>query len=145
MVTLYVYLALPKLFLVQAYLGGLGNTFKEFITAFNLQYSLVPTAINGIPQTAISIAVVRRKVKEHTSRIQIDSNIALFNKQQRRGPLLDYPVYKYCNKRHKGTYQIVDLTKALQLQIDRNAEALKKRKTTDDVVFGDKADVKSEH
>lgn len=114
MVTIHVYLGLLEPFLVQAYLRGLGNSFKEFITAFNLQHSLVPTAINGVTQAAVSLAVARRKVEEHTSRIQTDSNIALYNRQRRR-PTLDVLVYKHYNKRHKGTYWTVDPSKAPKL------------------------------
>lgn len=80
MTSTYTLLALLELYLVQAYLGGLGNTFKEFITAFNLQYSLIPTNINGTVQTAVSLAVVRRKVEEYASRIESDSNVALYNR-----------------------------------------------------------------
>lgn len=142
------HLALPEPFLVQAYLGGLGDPFKEFITTFNLQHSLIPTAINGITQTAVSLAVARRKVEEHASRIQADSNIALYNRQQRRGTLLDNPVCKHCNKRHKGTCWTVDPSKAPKAWIERNSaqqsEQQPKKRKADDAVFGDSADVKSE-
>lgn len=141
MVTIHVHLSLPEPFLVQAYLGGLGDSFKEFITAFNLQHSLVPTAINGVIQTAVSLPVARRKVEEHASRLQSDSNVALYNRQ-RRGTTTDVPVCKHCNKRHKGTCWTVDPSKAPKAWIERNAATesanpSKKRKSTDDAVFGD--------
>lgn len=70
--------------------------FKEFITAFNLQYLLIPTNINSTIQTAVSLAIVRRKVEEHTSRIQSDNNVAFYNRQRRGNP--DNLVYKHYSK-----------------------------------------------
>lgn len=60
-------------------------------------------------QTAVSLAVVRRKVEEYASRIQSNSNVALYNRQRRGNP--DNLVYKYYSKRHKGIYWTVDSSK----------------------------------
>ena len=143
-------LALPGPFQVQHYLNGLGESFNQFITSFNLQESLITTTINGIVKPEVTIAETRRKVEEHAQRAATinNSHIALYQQQQGKGqqpPHRDRPLCKICKKYHNGTCWTLDPSKAPAGWIARSQLLPKKRKTSDssnkpDVIFESSAD-----
>jgi hypothetical protein len=143
-------LALPGPFQVQHYLNGLGESYNQFITSFNLQESLVTTIINGVVKPEVTIAETRRKVEEHAQRAAVinNSHTALLYQQQygrsQQLPRHDRPLCKTCKKYHNGTCWTLDPSKAPAGWIARSRPSTKKRKMSDssnkpDVIFESEA------